>query len=221
MFLLDICPLFKGYCNCEIQKIINGVNYKINYYSKGQIIANEGDICNSIGIVLKGSTEVQKIFASGKTITVSRLNIGEIFGEVVIFSKVNFYPSTIVSSDTSQIMFISKDDIIKMCISDKIILKNFMEILSNKILTLDKKLENISYQTLRQKIGSMILDEYKKQKNLKIKTPYSRKEMAEQLGVPRPSLSRELLNMKSEGLIDFDRNYITILDMDRFEDIFF
>jgi len=67
----------------------------------------------------------------------------------------------------------------------------------------------------------MILEEYKKQKNLKIKMPYSRKEMAEQLGVPRPSLSRELLNMKSEGIIDCDRNYITILDMDRFEDIFF
>jgi CRP-like cAMP-binding protein len=45
----------------------------------------------------------------------------------------------------------------------------------------------------------------------------SRREMAEQFGIPRPSLSRELVSMKKDGLIDFDRQTITILDMEALE----
>ena len=39
------------------------------------------------------------------------------------------------------------------------------------------------------------------------------------LRIPRPSLSRELISMKKDGLIDFDRQTITIKDMEALEDI--
>ncbi len=51
-------------------------------------------------------------------------------------------------------------------------------------------------------------------KNLFIKLPFSRKKMAELLNIPRPSLSRELTNMRDEGIIDFDKNIIKIVDLD-------
>ncbi len=42
--------------------------------------------------------------------------------------------------------------------------------------------------------------------------------MAELLNIPRPSLSRELVNMKEEGIIDFYKNKIKILDLKKLED---
>ena len=39
------------------------------------------------------------------------------------------------------------------------------------------------------------------------------------LGVPRPSFSRELINLRDMGLIDFDRKTIKILDIDSLEEI--
>ena len=41
--------------------------------------------------------------------------------------------------------------------------------------------------------------------------------MAELLNIPRPSLSRELMKMKEEGMIDYHRNRLKILDMDLLE----
>ena len=93
-----------------------------------------------------------------------------------------------------------------------------MELLSNKILVLNKKIKNLSFDTIREKICSYILDEYKKQKSKNIILPFTRKEMAENLGVQRPSLSREFIKMKEEGLIDFNKNNVTILDMEALED---
>jgi CRP-like cAMP-binding protein len=94
-----------------------------------------------------------------------------------------------------------------------------MGILSNKILMLNEKLKNLSYQTIREKIASFLAEEYRKQKTLKLRMFISRKEMAELFGIPRPSLSRELVSMKKDGLIDFDRQTITILDMEALEDL--
>ena len=45
----------------------------------------------------------------------------------------------------------------------------------------------------------------------------SKKEWADKLGVQRPSLSRELMNMKKDGLIDYDRKNIKILDLEEIE----
>jgi CRP-like cAMP-binding protein len=45
----------------------------------------------------------------------------------------------------------------------------------------------------------------------------SKQQFAEYIGVQRPSLSRELINMRDEGLIEFDRKTITILDIPALE----
>ena len=41
--------------------------------------------------------------------------------------------------------------------------------------------------------------------------------IAASLGIPRPSLSRELINLRDMGYIDFDRNNIKILDLEALE----
>ena len=215
---LKKCAVFNGIDEKLLADILNMVNTRIISYGRSQTIAFEGDECSSIGIVLDGHVEIQKLFLSGKTLTISTLSPGDTFGEVIVFSNMRRYPSTIVSSSSSKVMYIGRDDIVQLCLSDKGILKNFMELLSNKILMLNRKITLLSFDTLREKVCNYFMDEYRKQKNKDILLPLSRKEMAEALGVQRPSLSREFINMKDEGLIDFDKNRVTLLDIPALED---
>lgn len=211
----------KNFSENEIKSFLEKVNYTFLSYSKGEIIAIEESNCSKIGIITGGTVEVQKIFSSGKVITIGSLKVSDIFGEVIIFSNRNTYPATITASSNADVMFISKEDILKLCNLFPVFLNNFMSLLSNKILMLNKKLKNISYETLRQKIASYILDEYSHQKKLDIILNYTRKEMAEQLGIPRPSLSRELVNMKKDNLIDFSKNHIIIKNVNNLEKLLF
>ena len=213
--------LFKGFGNADMSRLLAGTRYRVSAYSRNQVIALEGDDASSVGIVLEGIIEVQKIYPSGRAITISRLSRGDIFGEAIIFSRKKIYPATIVSTGSSRVLFLSGADILRLCATNAIFLNNFMGILSNKVLMLNERLKNLSYQTIREKIASYLAEEYKKQKNLKLKMLVSRREMAEQFGIPRPSLSRELVSMKKDGLIDFDRQTITILDIKALEDILF
>ncbi|WP_446899036.1 Crp/Fnr family transcriptional regulator [Clostridium sp. LBM24168] len=218
---LKKCILMKNFSDSEITSLLNKIPHTISNYSKDEVIAVEGSNCSRIGIVLDGNIEVQKLYASGKIVTISKLDKGNIFGEVIIFSNKNTYPATIISSNNSDIMFISKENILKLCSMYSIFLNNFMTLLSNKILMLNKKVKNMSYQTLRQKIASYLLEEYSSTKNLKIKLNITKKEMSNQLGIPRPSLSRELINMKNDNLIEMDKNIIIIKDIDSMNNLFY
>ncbi|WP_352404596.1 Crp/Fnr family transcriptional regulator [Sporanaerobacter acetigenes] len=215
---LDKCVLFKNISKEEIETLLKETSYNINTYKKNEIIALEENKCSNLGIILEGKVEVQKIFPSGKVIALNTFEEGNIFGEALVFSKKNVYPSTIVSINNTKIMFVQKDDIIKLCsINDKF-LNNFMTVLSDRILMLSGKIRNLSYETIRKKIVNVLLEEYKKQKTVFLTLPYSRKKMAEILNVQRPSLSRELINMKEEGIIDFDKNVIKIVDLELLEE---
>ncbi|BDR81687.1 cAMP-binding protein [Clostridium tetani] len=211
--------VFKNIEEKDIIKILDSINYTIKFFHREENIAIEEDPCQSLGIIISGNVEIQKIFASGKVITIDRLKQGNIFGEVIIFSNMRKYPATITAVQEASIMFISKEEILKLCSLNSKFLNNFMGLLSNKILMLNKKVKNLSYNSIRQKVISYLLQEYEKRGNLILKLNISRKEMAELLGVPRPSLSREMIKMKEEGLIDFNKNIIKILDEEALEDI--
>lgn len=217
--LLSPCILFNDFSKEEITAELEKTHYSIRSFNKTEVVALEDSKCTSLGIVLSGCVEIQKIFASGKTVTIDKVNPGEIFGEVIIFSSKNTYPSSIISTAKSDVMFISKENILKLSSVNNKFLTNFMSLLSNKILILNKKVKNMSYQTIRQKTTSLILEEYDKQKNLKLQLRYSKKEMSEQLGIPRPSLSRELIHMKKDRLIDFNKSSLTIIDLETLETI--
>lgn len=217
--ILKTCIIFKNFNKEDIEILFNKINYKIYTYLKDETIAVESEKCSNIGIVLEGSVEIKKFFASGKTVTIAKFFSGDIFGEVIIFSDVNKYPSTIVATSNCKILFISKKDIVTLCSLNSLVLNNFMGLLSNKVLMLNKKLKNLSYETLRQKISSFLLENYHMNKKTIFQIASSRREMAEELGVPRPSLSRELVNMKKDGLIDFHKNTFKILNLEAMEDI--
>lgn len=49
----------------------------------------------------------------------------------------------------------------------------------------------------------------------------TKEEIAALLAIPRPSLSRELINLRNLGYIKFDRKKITVLDIESLEEELF
>lgn len=214
------CVLFKNMNIEEIEKVIENIPINLKNYPPDEIIAIEGDSCDSVGVILDGNIEIHKSFASGKLVTINHFEAGDIFGEALVFSGEHRYPATIISSGSSIVMFVDRNDIIKLMTLDTRILNNFMGVLSNRILMLNQRLTNLTMDTLRKKIANLLLEQHKIQKSKYITLPFSRKKMAEMLNIPRPSLSRELINMKNDGIIDFQKNKVKILDIEALKNSF-
>ncbi|WP_026885518.1 Crp/Fnr family transcriptional regulator [Clostridium beijerinckii] len=201
----------------EIKKLISNIGYHLRSYKKGEIIANEEDECNSLGFVLEGVVEIQRIYLSGKQIILKRLNNGDVFGEALVFSKKSRYPSTVIALSECNILYISRADILKLCTSDERVLGNFMSALSNKIFMLNSKIKSIAFKSIKHKVINYILEQAKAQKSEIVKLKENKEEIASSLGIPRPSLSRELMNLRDLNYIEFDRNVIKILNIEELE----
>ena len=210
---LKRCILYKDMEREDLSNFLNMSKYTIKKYPKGNVVVIEGSKCEELGILLEGLLEVQTLYPSGKLLTFVQLKPVETFGEAILFSKMNKFPATIEAIKDSKIMFIKKENLINCLTNCHKFMENFLELLSNKLLILNKKVKMLSLESIRKKIGSFLMEEYNKQGSNIIKVSLSRKEMAEHMGIQRPSLSRELIKMRDAGIIDFNREIIIIKDM--------
>lgn len=211
--------MFKSKNKEEILAFFKGTQYSIVDYSKNNIIALENSPCEKIGLVLEGNIDIKRILTSNSVIHLSSLSSGNLFGEVIAFSNTNRYPATVISSTSSKIMFIGKEDFIKFCTKHPEFLEMFLNELTNKIITLNNSITGLSLTSIRQKVCNYLINQYKVQNSYFIKLNMTKQKLSEALGVPRPSLSRELINMKELGLIDYSKDFIKILDLKELENI--
>ena len=168
-----------------------------------------------------GTVEIQRLYSNGKYIVLSRLLQGDVFGEALVFSKSKTYPATVIALNECKVLFINKEDVLKICSYEEKVLENFISLLSDKVFILNSKIKSISFKSLRQKVINYILNEIKDQKSNSIILNNTKEEIASLLGIPRPSLSRELISLRDLGYIEFDRKIIRVLDVESLEEELF
>ena len=95
------------------------------------------------------------------------------------------------------------------------LIQNMMMILGEKNSGLNQKIELLMMKGMREKLAAYLLSEYRKNKALTFQILPNRNELAEFLNVSRPSMSRELARMKSEGLIDYYQNTFKLVNMEK------
>jgi len=211
--LIKLSTLFAEFTDDEVLELIYNNNTRLKDYKKDAVIYFQNEICNSLNIVLEGEVIIQKIDENGNVLTINTFPAGNDIGGNILFSKKNFYPMTITAKSDCTLFQINKEIILELCQTKVGFLKSLLESISTKALILTSKLNSVTMKTIRECIVDFLKYEYYRQNNIKIKLNLSKKELAEKMGIQRTSLSRELNKMKKDGLIDFDKDSITIIDL--------
>ena len=100
-----------------IELLKENIEEKIKY-QKDQIIFNEDDYCNKLGIVLKGNVFIASYSYKGNEILFNNLNKNSIFGNSLIFSSSPYYKGKIISKTDSIIS--SRTNITRYVIANEI-----------------------------------------------------------------------------------------------------
>ena len=106
------------------------------------------------------------------------------------------------------------------CEHHRMITRNMLEIQSEKNFTMTRKLHLLSGTTLRERIALWLVEQTDAAGADTVRLAMNREELADYLGTTRPSLSRELMKMQQEHLIEADRNTIRIVDRDALETLY-
>lgn len=209
--LIKDTSLFRSLSREEILALIKNRDFTIAHYQKNKVLHFDGDPCNNLEIILNGTVSVERIDPSGNLLTISEFNRNDLLGGNKLFSKNPHYPMTVTAQTTVTILAIKKGFFFDLMLQNQDILKTFLTLISDNAQVLHDKIKSHVHRTIRESLLHFLSTEQKKQNSNHIKLSTTKKALAEQMGVQRTSLSRELAKMKMEGLITYDATSISIL----------
>lgn len=215
-FDLQKVDIFKGLKEKTIEELIE--KYAIfQEYKKDEFIFTKGTKPEYMYVLISGSLSVFSDDINGKRELLSYFTSpGTLFGEVYLYLDKAVYHFSAVAEEDLEVIALSKEFFNKMydnnTESGRIIIENYLEILSEKLFYFNTKIRMMSGFTLRQKLARFILETSEGREVFDL--GFSREELADYLGATRPSISRELSKMQGEGLIKLNRSKLKILDID-------
>ena len=175
-------------------------------------IEQEGSVSTYVGVIIEGTVVIQTYTVQGTPIVISTLTEGMEYGDVLIYgTKQHVYPGNVVAKGPTTIAMIPNDRVQEFVRMNPTFSHNFLTILSDKVLTGTMTSKLLSQDTIRDKILYYLAQERIHQKSNVIELGMTKEDWAKILHVTRPSLSRELIHMKQEGLLDYTRQTITLL----------
>ena len=189
---LQKCDFFKGLSEEDIANLLFSSPGAFRVYKEGDYVAHQGEICDKVAIMTKGSVYTYMINDYGKELILGNMKSPNLLGLTYIFASNNKFNVNMVAKTPCEMIFIEKDRLLKLMHERPIFMQSFMRGLSDRSLIVFKRLFELNLHKLKQRLMSYIEnhDELPNQT-----------ELAEQLGVTRPSLSRALAELKRDGLV--------------------
>lgn len=198
--LIRETDLFLGLEEQEFNEIIESCKYKVLNFQKDEYVAFRGDDIDGIYINLQGLLVAEMLKDDGNIKRIEELEKGKILAAAFIFGNFNKFPVDLVTKSPVKVLFIEKNEVVKLLRANAKILKIFLDEISNKAQFLSKNLwESLSNKTINQKLGEYML---KNEKDGISTFDKSVKELSEYFNVSRPSLSRVIKKFIEEGLIE-------------------
>ena len=208
-------PLFRGITPERLFADLEEISFHTRSYKKGEILAQQGAVCNRLVILTKGSVRGEMIDYSGRLIKVEDIAAPRAIAPLFLFGEENRYPVEVIANEPTEVIELPKSSVLRLFRKNEQFLENYMNLSANYARTLSDKLFFMSFKTIRQKLASYLLRLYKQQQQTHITLDRSQQELSDYFGVSRPSLARELAHMQEDGLLIADRKHITILQKEQ------
>ena len=192
-------PLFRGITLERLFADLEEIRFHTRSYKKGEILAQQGAVCNRLVILTKGSVRGEMIDYSGRLIKVEDIAAPRAIAPLFLFGEENRYPVEVTANEPTEVIELPKSSVLSLFRKNEQFLENYMNLSANYARTLSDKLFFMSFKTIRQKLASYLLRLYKQQQQTHITLDRSQQELSDYFGVSRPSLARELAHMQEDG----------------------
>jgi CRP/FNR family transcriptional regulator len=185
-------------------------------FGAGELLFSEGEPCNGVHIIAQGKVRIFKTSVNGRE-QVLAVNIpGESIAELPVFDGGSF-PASAVAIDDTEIAFISRRDFQAYCMEHPEVALKVLQVVGARLRRLVGIIEELSFTTIRQRLISALLklaeSEGKKTvRGIEFRLPTTHQELANELGTVRELVSRNLMRLQAEGLLDVDAREIVIKD---------
>ena len=178
---------------------------KIVSLAKEQILFNEGDVCESVGVVIEGEIEITSYSYGGKEIIFNHLYSGMVFGNNLIFSSNPVYKGSVIAKKPTKVGLIYKNTLISLLKNNNDFLLTYLQYQSDMGKDLNNRIKLLSLDNAEERFFFYA----RSQNNVIIYSSITK--LASILSLQRETLSRLISRLLKEKKITKDKHMIKVI----------
>ncbi len=207
--------LFSNLTPSELQLLAARTVRKL--FSAGELLFSEGEPCTGLHIVSRGKVRIFKTSMSGREQVLAVEGPGSSVAELPVFDG-GPYPASVVALEDAEIAFVSRRDFHAYCMEHPDVALKVLAVVGARLRRLVGIIEELSFTTIRQRLVATLVklaqaEGKQTPLGIEFRLPDSHQEIANQLGTVRELISRNLMRLQAEGLIEVDARHIVVKDM--------
>jgi CRP/FNR family transcriptional regulator len=197
-------PYFKALADDELKKLAGTLVERT--YEKDEIVFLEGEPCQGLYIVRKGTVKVYKLSSEGREQILSFTAAGRSFNEVAVFDG-GPNPANVSAFEPSTIWIVPRTAIIALIEHNPQIALAIIQNLGTRLRHLVGLVEDLSLRQVTARLAKLLLETASQQERA-----LTQQEMAARLGTVREMIGRSLRHLEARGLITIEHGRIVIVD---------
>ena len=212
--VLRNCAFFSCFSSDEVKALSKMVNEQ--ELVPGEFLFRRGEVPDRLYVLGSGVVKSLVYSSSGKALTLSLYSPNDIVGEAAFLTG-NPYASSCVAVTPARLLVIPRREFQPFMPAHPEMPIKAIDILVNRILLLQSRLENIAGASTEQRLVNILL--YLRTK-LGNPLPLTKCAIAEVAGLTTETVIRIMSCLEKRGLISSGRGWVTILDAEALEGLF-
>ena len=193
----------------EIMKTTNAVAHL-----RGDTIYRAGEPSEGLYIVRKGYVKIYRLSDAGKEQLVRLLGPGDFTGELSLFSE-SVHDAYAEAMEPVELCMMNYDVFQQFLVKYPAIALKVLAEFSIRLAKTEQQSANIAMETVETRIAMYLANLVEEQKDLTVKLPMSRKDLASHLGTTPETVSRKLTEFEDAGWIrQTKQRDLQIVDLD-------
>ena len=209
---MDDSLIFKNIDSNQKEYLMNCLDARISRFKKDNTIASYIGNTNIVGVVLDGTAEIVRYDYNGNRTILEKLEKDSIFGD--IFTSLDNSELIITATSECEVLFLEYGNLIKRCSKacpfHSTLIDNVFKILANKLIFNQKKIEILMNKTIREKLRTYFSSVSNSKGSKTFTLPFSYTDLADFLAIDRSAMTREIKNLKDDGIISTEGRKITL-----------
>lgn len=183
-------------------------------YDRGQVIFLEGDPCAGLHIMDAGEVKIYKLSPQGREQILHRVGPGETFNDVAVLDG-GPNPASAAALAATSLWVITRGALQGLAQQHPALAWALIESIARRARHLVAMVEDLSLRSVKARLARLLLQEAERSTQagtLERSQMVTQAEMAARLGTVREMIGRALRELADDGVIEFDRHRIVVVD---------
>jgi CRP/FNR family transcriptional regulator len=187
------------------------------HYSAGEYIFDEGEPVAGLFLVESGRIKISRFSKEGREHILHFMNRGDTFNDVAALDG-GPNPATAIAHTDAVLWRVARPDLQRIATQHSDLAWALIESIARRARHLVSTVQDLAMRNVRGRLARLLLQQAEAMERGDIPFALTQEEMASRLGTVREVVGRALRSLAADGMIEFERNRIVVVDRARLEE---